>query len=66
MKCCRNVLVKHYRNVKKNIIRIGIGILVYMGHYQKMEQSRKAKRKKIIAYFFFFNGMVLSTEAYRI
>ena len=39
---------------------------VYMGHYQKMEQSRKAKRKKLIVHFFFFNGIVLLTGAYRI
>ena len=41
-------------------------ILIYMGHYQKMEQSRKAKRKKLIVHFFFFNGIVLLTGAYRI
>ena len=38
----------------------------YMGHYQKMEQSRKAKRKKLVVHFFFFNGIVLLTGAYRI
>ena len=37
-----------------------------MGHYQKMEQSSKAKRKKLIANFFFFYGIVLLTWAYRI
>ena len=39
-------------------------IHVYMGHYQKMEQSRKAKRKNIIVQFFLFNEIVLLTRAY--
>ena len=42
-------------------------VILYMGHYQKMEQSRKAKRKKkIIVQFFFLDGTVLLTRAYRI
>ena len=45
---------------------VGSNLWLYMGHYQKMEQSRKAKRKKLIVHFFFFNGIVLVTGAYRI
>ena len=38
---------------------------VYMGHYQKMEHSNPERQneKKIIAHFFFFNGIVLLTGA---
>ena len=37
---------------------------MFKGHYKKkMEQSRKAKRKKLIAHFSFFNGIVLLTGA---
>ena len=39
---------------------------MYTGHYQKNGAIQKGKTKKIMVHFFFFNGIVLLTGAYRI